>query len=1015
MAENRLIIGSLPVMRGAYDNATRYYRDNQVTMYGSTFQSLADYNMGFPPAELREDGKVYQINTDKWIITANAIEAYNAGERIVALEETFSQEENPEFAYSVVDAEGRVLFGLTAEGRPYFPKNDTYRVESNAEWLAVWLDAAGHVLFGLRRDGSAYVAKSGFLDRLSKIEHLLKDSGISGEDLVAKIKDLQENIAPLSETFQFINNKEWSHAVTDSEGRLLFGIKSNNGEVIMPKQDTYRVERNAEWLAVWLDTAGHVLFGIRHDGTFYAAKHEFGGGDTDVEAEIAAINKILAQMDADLSMLQEAVSSLETGGEAMEMLQVTDDPDCRMEMTLDADGRVLSYRDKEGIRHENKGIDAPRLLIGGKVKDFVDRSELADEVTEAADNGAITLTQITGVSNHDTPNLLVAAEMQKTFSDGEHSFTPPNDGYEMSNRMECRAGDWFTRTGTATGMVVVTDENDKNGTRLFNADGTTLGSTFQVPSDMTWVRYIRMAADKAAALDGSVVICRGKEAYTGEQNGDFMTISKLRVEKRNLSKEVMYVASEDGKKYYELYVDAEGKLQVREVDPDVIPENELPENWLRINLTGDFGGYFDRFTILNPGFLFDMKAGGPVRIHSINPALADGYCNFEHFYTSSGEERYVVNTVQDVVPGGKGITIFDKDFRVIDTNIPGNDIHDFVYFSDDHLIRLGYLSANVDVPGAGMKHIPAGIAIWEMKKLNGKWTDVAHFYSTDYPALCTDAFGELADVTGSHPNTVGLDYDGNIILNMRNYDSWVKIRRVENEDGSVILGSATLDYDEAIIGRVGGRHNSGYMDNKRVLNEGFSFTDVPKSLTEVSDDEWEEWQWFHCHDVKYWGEKEIGGVKYPTYTLFDNNYWTDADNRESTNYNSMNKRNNSLINPEGDGRTYLSSKDGDEAYAAHTYSRVVQLSIDWENHRIKDYRIYYIPKKYSQEQCGATMYKEGIISIAYAYATEFGLWDFTTEDTEVSGHVYKGAKQLFLGKYEKNGGCYRANTYDLKE
>lgn len=50
MAENKLIIGSLPVMRGAYDNATSYYRDNQVTMYGSTFQSLTDDNVGFPPA-----------------------------------------------------------------------------------------------------------------------------------------------------------------------------------------------------------------------------------------------------------------------------------------------------------------------------------------------------------------------------------------------------------------------------------------------------------------------------------------------------------------------------------------------------------------------------------------------------------------------------------------------------------------------------------------------------------------------------------------------------------------------------------------------------------------------------------------------------------------------------------------------------------------------------------------------------------------------------------------------------
>lgn len=279
MAENQLIIGSLPVLRGAYDAGTSYYRDNQVTMYGSTFQSLTDGNMSYPPAELREDGKVYAINTDKWIIVANAIEAYNAGERISALEATFSQEENPEYVSAVVDAEGRVLFGLTADGRPYFPKNDTYRVESNEEWLAVWLDAAGRVLFGVRRDGSAYVAKAGFLDRLSQIEQLLKDSGISGDDLAAQIKALQTDVAPLTETFSIVSNEEWLHAVVDAEGRVLEGTQPD-GRKHFPHQ---------------------------------------------------------------------------------EMLSKYDDPEGRTEMTLDAAGRILSYRDRQGVKHETAGLNTTNI------------------------------------------------------------------------------------------------------------------------------------------------------------------------------------------------------------------------------------------------------------------------------------------------------------------------------------------------------------------------------------------------------------------------------------------------------------------------------------------------------------------------------------------------------------------------------------------------------------------------------------------------------------------------------
>lgn len=917
-------------MRGAYDAGVSYYRDNQVTMYGSTFQSLTDGNMGYPPAELRADGKVYAINTDKWIITANAIEAYNAGERVAALEETFQQTENPELVYAVTDASNRVLLGLTAEGRPYFPKNETYHVESNAEWLAAWLDMAGHVLFGLRRDGSAYVAKAGFLDRLSQIEQLLKDSGISGDDLAAQIKALQTDVAPLTETLSIISNEEWLHAVVDAEGKLLFGIKVENGEVVMPKQDTYKVVRNDEWLAAWLDAAGHVLFGIRQDGTFYAAKHEFSDG-SDVGAEIAAINASLAQLGTELS--------------------------------------------------------------------------------------ALDIAELGGVSNHDTPNLLIPSEMQKTFNDGVNSFTPPNDGYEMSNRIDCRAGDWFTRTGTATGMVVVTDENDTNGERLFNSDGTTLGNTFQIPTDMTWVRYIRMAAEVGGAQDGSVVICKGKEAYTGEDVGDFITIDRLMIQAKNMPSDLLYIKSEDGSKYYQIYVDGEGQIKAKEIDLEVIPESDYPENWIPFSLTGDFSDYYDYQLIDNANFLIVLKSGGPVKIYVIPAGRSTTWGEFSHYLSQNVEDRFLASMKK---PGSSqyGITLFDENFNIIEDNIGfcgelitrGIDFHDFIYIDDGHMIVYNYdASMEVDVPGVGVTPI-SGVVIQEIKKTGGEWKVVGKFKQTDYPELCTDAFGELGGVVNTHTNTLTLDYDGNLIYNDRNWDTFVKIRRVDNGDGTVTLGSATKDYGEAIIGRVGGRHNSAYITEKRVLNPGFSFTDVPEGLSDVSGDDWEEWQWYHAHDVKYWGMKNIDGVDYPTYTLFDNNYWTDQQTG-NTNYNCTNKRNNSVINPQGSGNYYLISRDSYESYQQYTRSRVVQVSVDWENHLIKDYRVYILPKKYSREQSGVIMYDEGIIGIDYSYAGEFGLWDFTTEETKVGGHVYTGAKQLFLCKYDDYHMCYRANTY----
>lgn len=130
MAEIQTIIGSLPVSRGEYDAEVSYFRDNQVTMYGSTFQSIADDNVGYPPAEERDDGKVYAINTDKWIIVANALGAYNAGSRIDKLAENteikneegktiktpFREIESPEFIKAIVDTENHFLLGIQLDG-----------------------------------------------------------------------------------------------------------------------------------------------------------------------------------------------------------------------------------------------------------------------------------------------------------------------------------------------------------------------------------------------------------------------------------------------------------------------------------------------------------------------------------------------------------------------------------------------------------------------------------------------------------------------------------------------------------------------------------------------------------------------------------------------------------------------------------------------------------------------------------------------------------------------------------
>lgn len=939
-----------------------------------------------------------------------------------------------------------------------------FREIESPEFIKLIVDAEDHFLFGIQLDGSIEWGKGIPTPIRTKLQEIITQCQQDKTDLLGSINTIndildkttiKDEAGEIQDTpFRVIENEEFIMALVDSEDKVLFGIYRATGKPYYPQNDMYHISQSEEFLWVILDAANHPLLGIKQDGTCWAAKAQWLD-------DIKAIKNALSSIDETLKTFQpkedgKGLINLDVADSFFyisndEYLSVETDVDGkvigytapdgshylynvksetiptefshiedhegRMEITTDAEGKVLGYRDSEGTRHE-KALDAKKYIQEGveyQLKDFAEKRVLDNKIQE------LDLKNLNGVKDHSRINLLDPLKCTPSYNDGENTYSPPNAGYILSNPIECNAGDIFTRTGTATGMVVVSDKDDKNARRLM-PNGHLPGSTLKIPSDWTWASFIRFAVQESALSD--LIISKGTYTISEEERGNFCTIDNLKIQAFNLSNDVAYIKATDGK-YFELYIDAADNysIKARQVDITVIQPNNLPSDWVSFTYSGTFNGLFDRFVLCNNKYLFELKETGVTKLASIGNNTYM-YHNAEHFYNNKGESRYATilrgSKKDDTV--GVGFCLFNDKMELIekDLGFMGNtidsklnwipDSHDFIYIDDGHYLFFFLVSKEVNVPNFGTKTFTS-ILINEVKKINGIYKVIGSFDASDYPKLFTDIYLEKS--ANLHMNTLALDYDNNLIVNFRDANSFIKIRRVEKEDGTVIIGSETKDYNEAIIGRVGGYRNIGYLDSKRVLPNGFSFSDIPTGL-EVSSDPIEDWQWYHCHDVKYWGMKEINGKNYPTYTLFDNNYWTSESYGDSA---IQNPRNNYINNPKCNGVSYESANGNDEDYKAKTVSRIIQISIDWDNKKIVDYKVYEIPEYFSQEMCGATMLNEGILALAFSYMGVWGVYDFISElgtTTIQTDKIYKGAKKLFEAKYASLRYCYRSNVYKLK-
>ena len=763
--------------------------------------------------------------------------------------------ENDEFIMAIVDADDRILYGIYRDtGKPYYPQNDMYHISQSEEFLWVILDAANHPLLGIQQDGTCWAANAQWLDDIKAIKEAL--SSIDETNKTFQPKEDGKGLINLdvAESFFYISNDEYIIAVVDSENRILAGIKYD-AQPYFPNHEMYSVITNEEWLYAIIDAENKVLGGFRaDDGRMVVGGIDISTFITNAIIDIADIKERTNHLS---TIENDEYLSVETDAEGKVIGYIApdgshylykvksetiptefehiEDPEGRTEITTDADGKVLAYRDSEGTMHENSFATKTLTINGTEYQETLNQCKR--ESIDAINN--LELSEINGIEDHGKENLYTGYTKRYTTADGKQTFISPNEsfGAVFCNPIRCSAGDFFTRTGIATAIVVVSDKNDNNAQRLYQPSGALPGNTFQIPETWDWAYYLRCVC---MSTDKELAIMRGKYAIKKSEQDGKLRIPEMKLSIANFTKDTKYISSPNGK-MYEIAVDNNGQLYAKEIDKDVIFPSDIPSKFkftLVNNLSKGEKLPFDRFITNIDSYVGIWNANGVCAYKDLSPVRFNA--NWEYHKNSKGEGRYMCVNGYNAEGFPKGFSVYNEQFELVD-NVVGNfDNHDYIYIDDGHYILFNETIHQVTIDGK--EYTPKIPTIYEYK--NG---EVIAQRLLDDQIIMNDLAPTDYYRSETHVNTLGFDGEDEtrIIINPRHCMSFFILERKISSDGSVTFGN--------IVAQIGGLHTSNHYDvDSRIKTE-------------------DKCQWFLCHDVKKWGTKNINGKTYPVYTLFDNN------------------------------------------------------------------------------------------------------------------------------------------------
>lgn len=311
--------------------------------------------------QLQTADQTLQENIDAEIQDVYKKSNYNDGDNIIDFNTIHIITDNPEFAIAAVDANNKILYGIKADGQPYWgvgvPKVVRYYVDKQVndilgtDNITETIDSLKEVEKFLSDFKNSDTLKA-LLDTKANKEDVDNTIANINADIADKYKksnpnDEEGNVIDTNTISSIVDNPEYIQAITDSIGRLievigLDGVRKFFAGINV--QGTLQcVTDNPEYIAAWIDNQNRIVFGFKINGDPY-----FGYGiPSQINSVIESLkNNIETRIDALQQSIDDNILALDYNSDTGELYALTGETST-INASMDDNGNV--YLEQEII------------------------------------------------------------------------------------------------------------------------------------------------------------------------------------------------------------------------------------------------------------------------------------------------------------------------------------------------------------------------------------------------------------------------------------------------------------------------------------------------------------------------------------------------------------------------------------------------------------------------------------------------------------------------------------------